>query len=103
MMVYLQKSSVALTWLSVGAGFLFPGSSLVGIIYTLEFTPKNSHVARSLAILGFLIGAVASLPFIFQHVLTDWNSMSLVCLGLSFASFTFCVLLMPESPYSYHH
>lgn len=80
----------------MAVGFAWPSKTIVGLSYALEFYPENSKIYIFIAYIllnGLIIG---SLPF-FYSLHGDWYTLQAVGLILSFTSFCYVILFMPES------
>jgi len=100
-LLIVDQGEVAIALLFV-VGATWPGRCIVGTAYVLEFFPQSSQQPVLFTILMVNAGSIFLIPFSFQVLQRDFFLSQVVALVLGFLSFTYCILLMPDSPWAYY-
>ena len=80
----------------VAIGFAWPSKMIVGLSYALEFYPERSKITMVITYIIFNALIIGGLP-IYYSMHGDWYTLQAVGLILSFTSFCYVILFMPES------
>lgn len=99
-LLLVDQSEVAIGLLFV-VGATWPGRCIVGTAYVLEFFPRSHQPAVLFAVLLANAISIFMIPFSFQVLQRDFYLYQVLGLVMAFLSFTYCILLMPDSPWAY--
>jgi MFS family permease len=98
----LVDSSEVAIGLLFAIGATWPGRCIVGTVYTLEFFPESHQLGALLVILMANAVSISLIPLSFQILYRDFYLYQVLSLVMAFLSFTYCILLMPDSPWAYY-
>lgn len=100
-LLLVDQSEIAIGLLFI-IGATWPGRCIVGTSYALEFFPRSHQSAVLFFLLLVNAISISAVPFSFQILQRDFYLYQVLSLVIAFLSFTYCILLMPDSPWAYY-
>lgn len=99
LLLTMNLSVVAIAMLFL-IGATWPGRCIVGTAYILEFFPQLRQKQQLFILLLINIISIAPLPFSFMIMKREYFLVQVFSAAMGFASFAYCILLMPDSPWA---
>ena len=81
-------------------GLTWPGKLLVGLTYILDFFPISLHILYLYAFLVLNGIFLMFLPIYYDQITKDYYPLQAISLVLTFCTFCYSILFLPESPYT---
>jgi len=86
--------------LLVVMGLTWPGKLLVGLTFILDFYPLSLHRYYTCVFLVLNGISLVFLPIYYDQISKDYYPLQAICLVLTFCTFCYTMLFLPESPWS---